>query len=136
MDDHFRVQSEVNVRRLSWLVAGMTCLLSIACAADWSGAWKPLRARYIIYSGELAEREAPTATKRTMSIAVDGPAAKDMFDSIAPDIQPTCSQEKGDRGRRKKGVDCVYNSQGAAKGYRCWIGIDPGTGESVPTASC
>ena len=124
------------MRRLNWLVVGMTCLLSIAYAADWSGAWKPLLASYIIYSGELAEREAPTATKRTMSIAVEGPAAKDIFDSIAPDIQPTCSQEKGDRGRRKKGVDCVYSFQGAAKGYRCWIGIDLRSGESVPSVSC
>jgi hypothetical protein len=124
------------MRKITGLVLGASALFSLAHAAEWSGAWKPLRASYTIYSGELAEREAPTATERTMTIAVDGQAAKEMFDSIAPDLHPTCSQEKGDRDRRKKGVSCTYSAQGPGKGYRCWIGINLRTGESIPTVSC
>ena len=124
------------MRRISWLALGLACVLSVAYAADWSGEWKPLRGTYTIYSGELAEREAPKAGDRTMTIAVEGAPAKEIFDSIGPDTHPICSQEKGDRGRRKKGVDCVYGAQGAGKGYRCWIGIDLRNGDSIPTVSC
>ena len=115
----------------------VVCLLaSNSNAAEWSGAWKPLHASYTIYSGELAEREAPRSTERTMTIAVEGPAAKEIFDSIGPDIRPTCSQEKGGRERRKKGVNCTYEPNGSSQGYRCWIGLNMRTGESIPTVSC
>jgi hypothetical protein len=124
------------MRKIVWLVASAGAAFSIAYAADWSGAWRPLQASYTIYSGELAEREPPTATERTMAIAVEGPAAKEIFDSIGPDLHPTCSQGKGDRERRKRGVDCIYEPLGAPKGYRCWIGINLRTGESTPTVSC
>jgi hypothetical protein len=124
------------MRTRSCLALSFACLFSISYAADWSGEWKPFRASYTIYSGELTEREAPKPADRTMTIAVEGPPAKEIFDSIAPDIHPACGNEKGDRGRRKKGVDCVYSAHGAAKGYRCWIGINLRSGDSVPTVSC
>lgn len=124
------------MRKFTGLIFGASALLSLAYAAEWSGAWKPLPASYTIYSGELSEREAPTPTVRTMTIAVEGQAAREMFDSIAPDIHPTCGQEKGDRERRKKGGNCIYTAQGAGKGYRCWIGLNLRTGDSIPTVSC
>lgn len=122
--------------KLAGLIACAGAALSVAYAAEWSGEWKPLRASYTIYSGELEEREAPTTDERTMTIVIEGPTAKEIFDSIAPDLRQTCSQIKGDRERRKKGVNCIYESQGSAKGYRCWIGLNLRTGESVPTVSC
>ena len=124
------------MRKITGLIFGASTLLSLVYAAEWSGAWKPLRASYTIYSGELSEREAPTSSSRTMTIAIAGQAAREMFDSLAPDIHPTCSQEKGERERRKKGVNCIYSARGEGKGYRCWIGLDLRTGESVPTVSC
>ena len=124
------------MRKTMCLIVGASALFSLAYAAEWSGAWKPLAATYTIYSGELAEREAPTPADRTMTIAVEGQAAREMFDSIGPDIHPTCGQQKGERERRKRGVDCVYSAQGEGKGYRCWIGLNLRTGESIPTVSC
>jgi hypothetical protein len=124
------------MRKMTGLIFSASALLSLAYAGEWSGAWKPLQASYTIYSGELAEREAPTPTDRTMTIAVEGQAAKEMFDSIGPDLHPTCSQEKGNRDRAKRGVNCVYSPQGEGKGYRCWVGLNLRTGESIPTVSC
>lgn len=124
------------MRKTIGLIFGASALVSLAYAAEWSGAWKRLPASYTIYSGELAEREAPTPTARTMTIAVEGQAAREVFDSLAPDIHPACGQEKGDRERRKKGINCIYSAQGEGKGYRCWIGLNLRTGESIPTVSC
>lgn len=124
------------MRRIIGLIFGASALFSLAYAAEWSGAWKPLQSSYTIYSGELSEREAPTPTARTMTIAVEGQAAREMFDSIGPDIHPTCGQGKGDRERRKRGVNCIYGARGEGKGYRCWIGLNLRTGESIPTVSC
>lgn len=122
------------MRKISGAILSLGVVVVVASAAEWSGEWKPMKARYTIYSGELAEREAPTASQRTMTVAVEGPAAKEMFDSMAPDIHPICSQEKGDRERRKAGVNCIYSRKGSE--YRCWIGLNLRTGESIPTISC
>lgn len=124
------------MRKTMGLIVGVSAVFSLAYAAEWSGAWKPFPATYTIYSGELSEREAPTPADRTMTIAVEGQAAREMFDSIGPDIHPTCDQQKGERERRKRGVNCVYSAQGEGKGYRCWIGLNLRTGESVPTIGC
>jgi hypothetical protein len=124
------------MRKIIGLVWSATAMLSMAYAAEWSGEWKPLRASFTIYAGELNERSAPTSTNRTMTIAVEGQAAKEIFDSIGPDTHPSCSQEKGDRDRDKAGVQCTFSAKAGAKGYRCWIGINLRTGESVPTVSC
>nr|WP_233411003.1 hypothetical protein [Rugamonas sp. CCM 8940] len=118
------------------MVIGLTTLLSMAYAAQWSGEWRPFHATYTIYSGELAERKAPTAAERTMTVAFKGQAAKDVFDSIGPDSHPGCSQESGYRERNKRGVSCNYTSVGTDRGYQCWIGLNLRTGESIPTVSC
>lgn len=58
---------------------------------------KQLKADYVIYSGDLGEQLAPTATDRKISIHVTGQSAKDIFTSIGPDIKVECSTEKGER---------------------------------------
>lgn len=75
-------------------------------------------------------------TERTMTITVQGLAAKEIFDSIGPDIRQICRQEKGDHERRKRGVNCTYGTQASSKGNRCWVGLNLWTGESIPTVSC
>ncbi|MEC5162346.1 MULTISPECIES: hypothetical protein [unclassified Janthinobacterium] len=119
------------------LVVGASALLSLAYGAESSGAWKPFHAKYAIFSGQqLAGREAPTAADRKLAMAIEGLPAKEIFDSIGPDLHPACSQDKGDRDRRKGGVQCTYSPDGNGKDYRCWIGVDLRTGESIPTVSC
>ena len=120
------------------LAAGL--VFSIAHAAEPMGGWKSLRgAVYLIHGGSLADRQLPTAKDNKLSIAIDGQSAKEIFNAIGPDLPTTCSGDKGDRARSKKGVSCSFTAQDkAAKDgpYRCWIGIDLKTGDSVGTVSC
>lgn len=124
------------MRKSTGLILGAGALFSLACAAEWTGAHKPLQATYSIYSGQPGEREAPTATDRKLVIIVDRLAAREIFDSIGPDTRQACSAEQGYRERRKNGVICNYSPQEPGKGYRCWIGIDLRTGESMPAVVC
>ncbi|UTY57993.1 hypothetical protein [Massilia sp. erpn] len=133
------------MRPINWLSLGaLAAALSLAHAADPSndpyGLWKPFRsAIYKIHSGVVADRSPPTAKDRMLTILVDGPIAKDIFDSIAPDLLDKCSSESGDRERAKKGIMCTYTIQLDSpkdSHYRCWIGLDLRTGNSVKTVSC
>lgn len=121
------------MRKIIGLVLSVT-MLSPASAAELSD-WQSLRAEYVIFSGPyLAERDAPTATDRKLSIALEGQPAKEVFDSIGPDLRDSCSAEEGDRDRRKGGVQCTYRRKDGS--YRCWVGVDLRTGRSYPTVSC
>lgn len=62
---------------------------------------KPLKAEYTIYSGELGNEQAPSKSDRKLAIEINGPAAKDIFDSLYPDAKVTCSGEQGERLRSK-----------------------------------
>jgi hypothetical protein len=126
------------------MLSGTAIVLSLAHAADPSsdpyGLWNPLqRAIYKFHSGIVADRTPPTTTDRKLTVLVDGKTAKEIFDSLGPDLPETCSGEKGDRMRDKKGIHCSYTAQdkGTKDGpYRCWIGLDLRTGDSVGTVSC
>ena len=118
-------------------------LLTLAYASDLtvdpSGLWKPLPAMYKIHSGIVANRTPPTATDRKLTFHVEGKAAKEIFDAIGPDVEPTCNGEKGERERRRKGIYCTYYPPDQkAKGgpYRCWVGVDLITGEAETNVSC
>ena len=118
------------------LIVGAGMLLSLAYAGEksgWTWEYKPLRAAYSIYSGELGEREAPTKTDRKLAINVTGPAAKEIFDSIYPDANVTCSSEKGERMRRKQNLWCIYQP---SSGYECYLGFNLRTGASIPGGEC
>lgn len=110
-------------------------LFSAAYATDSSWTWdfKPLKAAYSIYSGDLGEREAPTKSERKLAIAIEGQAAKEIFDSIYPDAKVTCSDEPGERLRSKGKIACIYQPR---TGYRCSLGVNLRTGESISGASC
>lgn len=121
------------MRKLAGLIVGAT-VLSLAYAAE-PGDWQSFRAEYVIFSGPyLAERAAPTVKDRKLSIAVEGKAAKDIFNSIGPDMRDTCSGADGDRDRSKGGVQCTYRREDGS--YRCWVGVNLRTGTSYPTVDC
>jgi hypothetical protein len=95
---------------------------------------KPLKAEYTIYSGGLGDEQAPTLSERKLAIEITGQGAKDIFDSLYPDAKGvSCSDEKGERLRRKGHVWCAYSPSG---GYRCFLGFDLRTGESIAGGSC
>lgn len=123
------------MKRTSAGVFAAVTLLSAAYATEngWTWEFKPLTATYSIYSGNLGEREAPTKDERKLAIAIGGQAAKEIFDSIYPDAKVTCSDEPGERLRSKGKVACIYQPR---TGYRCSLGVNLRTGESISGASC
>lgn len=133
------------MRTLTWLMWGAaTAAFSLAHAADPSsdpyGLWKPLKgAMYKVHAGVVADRAPPTATERMLTVLVDGKAAKEVFDSIGPDVQLVCSGMNGDRDRRRKGIYCTYHAEDATTKdgpYRCWIGTNLVSGEAETTVTC
>jgi hypothetical protein len=114
------------------------CVLSMAYASDddagWHEKYKPLKATYLIYSGEPDERAAPTSTDRKIAIIVEGDPAKEIFDSLYPDAKGiTCTTEPGERLRRKGDIWCSYRPSG---GYRCFLGYNLRNGKPDSGASC
>jgi hypothetical protein len=134
------------VRVTTWLISGaaLTATFSLALAVDLSGdpygLWKPLRgAVYKFHLGIVADATPPTSSERRLTVLVDGKTAKEIFDSIGPDYPETCTGAKGDRHRRKKGIVCFYTAEDEKDKdgpYRCWIGMDLKTGDTVGTISC
>ncbi|MDC8757854.1 hypothetical protein [Janthinobacterium fluminis] len=124
------------MKKIIGLILAASTLFSALYAAGKETAVsesKPLKGSYSIYAGALGEEAAPTKNDRKIAIEITGRPAKEMFESMYPDYQPTCSGEKGDRDRRKGNVYCSFN-QGV--GYRCFLGIDLRTGKSIAGASC
>lgn len=102
--------------------------------ASYPAPAKPLTAEYTIYSGSLGDEQAPTKDDRKIAFEVTGQAAKDIFESLYPDVQGvSCSDEKGERLRRKGRIWCVYTP---ANGYRCFFGFNLRTGENIAGGSC
>jgi len=108
-------------------------LMLVAVVGQASAAPKPLKADYVIYSGDLGEQMPPTKADRKISINVTGQSAKDIFDSIGPDLKAECTTEKGDRERRKGTVWCFYQP---SSGYECYFGFDLRTGKSIEGGEC
>lgn len=95
---------------------------------------KPLTAEYTIYSGSLGDERAPTKGDRKIAFEVTGQAAKEIFDSLYPDVRGVrCSDEQGERLRRKGQVWCIYTPDG---GYRCFFGFNLRSGNSIAGGSC
>jgi hypothetical protein len=131
------------MRVATWLIFGAVSALSLSHAADLSndpsGLWKKFPGIYKIHSGTVADRTPPTRKDRKLTVLVDGAAARDIFDSIGPDLPSTCSADQGDRERRRRGIFCSYDAKDvkAKNGpYRCWVGVNLVTGEAENNVSC
>lgn len=114
------------------------CALSAVYASDDAAGWyekyRPLKAMYLIYSGEPDERAAPTKTDRKIAMIVEGAPAKEIFDSLYPDAKGvTCTTEPGERLRRKGEIWCSYRP---SNGYRCFLGYNLRNGQPDSGASC
>jgi hypothetical protein len=123
------------MRTLRFIIWG-AALFSVAHAEEqngWPTPSKPLKAEYTIYSEELGSEQAPTKDDRKLAIEISGLAAKEIFDSLYPDAKVTCSGAKGERLRRKQNVWCIYQPR---DGYRCFLGVNLRTGQSIPGGSC
>jgi len=119
------------------LLIAVAMMLSVGSRAQEKSVYpapaKPLKAEYTIYSGGLGDEQAPTKDERKLAIEISGQGAKEIFDSLYPDTKVTCSGEKGERLRRKGHMWCSFSS---VSGYRCFIGFNLRTGESIAGGSC
>ena len=131
------------MRKLTLLTFVAVCQLASAGESEKKthelNQWNQLEARYKIHSGNTAYSELPTKGDSAVTVAFRNEAAKQLFDQIGPDVKASCSDAKGYRERRKKGVFCTYtdrleNPENAH--YRCWIGIDLRTGEGDVRVPC
>ena len=73
----------------------MKCIVVLACAlvvtamasAEPEDRYKPFKGEYRIYAGELDDQGAPTAKDRKVSFIVKDAVAREMFESMGPDIK-------------------------------------------------
>jgi len=124
------------MKPIAWIFATTICCSGFSQAqglAAYPAPAKPLKAEYTLYSGSLGDEQAPTKDERKLAIEISGLGAKDIFDSLYPDLKVACGGEKGDRFRRKGHVWCSFS---LVQGYRCFIGFDLRTGASIPGGSC
>lgn len=122
-------------RQFSCGVLGCALLLPASGIDQSPGMpqYRPLHGDYLIYSGSLGEQQAPTRHNRKLSLIVEGVAAREMFDAMAPDEKEVCSSEKGARSRRKEHVWCTFSPK---EGYTCYFGFDLRTGKSIGGGIC
>lgn len=112
-------------------------LASIAFAAKpWDGAYTAFRGEYMIYSGALGEEAAPTPVDHKAAIALEGEIAKNLFNSIGPDLKDACGTASGLRVREKGDLDCIYDKVDRLSPYTCHFGIDLRTGKSMRGSIC
>lgn len=129
----------MHIRTTSKWALALAVVASLSHAADPSGLWKPFVATYKVHSGMVADRTAPTNAERFLTISVEGKPAKEIFDAIGPDLKTTCGGDNGDRERSKKGTSCIYTDadKHTKDGpYRCWIGVNLKTGDTIQTVAC
>lgn len=115
------------------VLATCTLIVAAVAASDSDNGYRSLKGTYRVYSGELGEQLAPTASDRKISIILTGAVAKEMFESMGPDDKDVCATAPGDRSRAKKNVWCTYTR---ADGYVCYFGFDLRSGSSIPGGIC
>lgn len=125
------------MKRLSGIIViGVLAGLSLAYAGEKNDWWqyKSFKGSYLIYSGSLGEEQPPTSKDRKVSFNIAGPLAKEMFDSMYPDVkeQERCSSDKDYRERNKGEVSCIHDHDG----YKCFFGFDLRTGKTISGAIC
>jgi hypothetical protein len=91
----------------------------------WDGGHSPSTVRYLIYSNDLDEAQAPTRTDQRISVAITGDLARQMFDSIGPDLKVACGMTLRMRQRQRGDVDCSYDKDQLASPYTSHAGQLP-----------
>jgi hypothetical protein len=101
-------------------------------ADDFALHYKPTSSRYVVYGGALDDPTKPTDKDSKVSFFVTGPAAKEMFNAMAPDIKGNCVSDGGSRYRAKDNLECMKDKDG----YTCTFGFDLKTGKSIGGSIC
>jgi hypothetical protein len=121
------------------VIAALTAVVSLVAFAaqkPWDGTYTSYSMHYLLYSGTLGEAQPPTRTDQRLSFAIQGQLAKQMFDSIGPDLKLSCGTTLGMRQRTRGDVDCSYDKDDAQSPYTCHFGLDLRKGKSIAGAIC
>jgi hypothetical protein len=124
-------------RMLAIVASGALLSLAYANAKKaWDGSYTQSTLRYLIYSNDLDEAQPPTRSDQRVSVAVTGELARQMFESIGPDLKLACGTTLGMRQRQRGDVDCSYDKDQPKSPYTCHFGIDLRNGKSIAGATC
>jgi len=124
-------------RSLAIILVSALCSLAYASTRKaWDGTYSPATIHYLIYANELDEAQAPTRTDQKLSVAVDGDLARQLFDSIGPDLKLGCGTTLGMRQRQRGDLDCSYDKENPASPYTCHFGLNLRNGKSIAGATC
>jgi len=121
------------------IIIASAAMLSLACASakkTWDGSYTQSTLHYLIYSNDLDEAQPPTRSDQRLSVALTGELARQMFESIGPDLKLACGTTLGMRQRQRGDVDCSYDKDQPASPYTCHFGIDLRNGKSIAGATC
>jgi hypothetical protein len=121
--------------KLPFIVAAiLVCSVSLAKAIpSWDLVYKPIQGHFGVIGGAIGDPYAPTPRDKKIIFSMEGNVAKEMFDSIGPDIKGTCGTEDGGRVRQKQSMSCRYRKD---EGHVCDFGLDLATGKIVPGSTC
>lgn len=114
----------------------LVSLVAFAAQKPWDGNYSPYAMHYLMYSGTISEAQPPTRTDQRLSFAIRGQLAKEMFDSIGPDLKLACGTTLGMRQRERGDVDCSYDKDDVESPYTCHFGLDLRKGKSIAGATC
>lgn len=111
------------------------CMQQSHGAPEWQWRHKKLSGVYGVYGGELGDPVAPSRQDSKIMFAIDGQAAKELFDAIGPDIKDQCTAGTKIRMRMKdqEHLSC-QRSENAE--YFCNFGFDLRTGKSIGGVVC
>jgi len=120
--------------KITFFLLGI-CSIKFSTATEWESLRKPMSAEYIIYSGELGDMSSPQEGKKKLAIEISGRSARDIFNSIGPDIRNACGAGSGVRIREKNdgNLTCIRREKGE---YSCHVGFDLKTGKSIGGITC
>lgn len=113
----------------------LVCVSAAAFAArvpEWEMSFKPFSGKYSLYGGNIGDPIAPTSHNKKISFEVKEGLAKEIFNSIGPDLNGACGAI-GIRIRQKDGISCSYDKE---TGYMCYFGFDLRTGKSIGGSVC
>ena len=99
------------------------------------GVHRRLDGVYRIYGGGLGDPVAPTAKDRKVMFAIEGRAARELFDAMGPDKKDLCTEGSGTRVRAKDNDNlfCMRSTEGS---YSCNFGFDLRSGKSIGGIVC
>ena len=118
------------------LPAFAICACGVALSQSppsWHPVFKPFSGTYSIYGGGLGDPYTPKVGDRHIAFATGGPIAKEMFNTMGPDLKGVCGTENGGRIRQRAQVSCSFHPK---DGYHCNFGFDLTTGKSIGGSIC